>query len=186
MFTLFESASTGHWQADSIAVLRGPGIASCEALTIRQAPDMPPRGSPWPLVGVASHARYVERDERAALAAVQSPLGRPEATRAVLIPIQKSPEWWALAQDERRAIFEPRSRHISGSLPFLPAIARQLYHSRDLGEPFDFLTWFEFAPRDESLFDQLLASLRGTDEWTYVTREVELRFTRVNTKEHLS
>src|SRR2546428_7160638 len=31
---------------------------------------------------------------------------------------------------------------------YLPAIARRLYHCRDLGEPFDFLTWFEYAPAD--------------------------------------
>ncbi len=33
---------------------------------------------------------------------------------------------------------------------YLLAVARRLYHCRDLGEPFDFLTWFEYAPQDES------------------------------------
>ena len=44
------------------------------------------------------------------------------------------------------AIFEQRSHHIKDSLAFLPRIARRLYHARDLGQPFDFITWFEFAP----------------------------------------
>ena len=58
---------------------------------------------------------------------------------------------------------------------FLPAIARQLYHSRDLGEPFDFLTWFEFAPAHASLFEELVGMLRQTEEWSYVEREVDVR-----------
>ncbi len=55
-------------------------------------------------------------------------------------PIRKSEAWWSLPQDERRANFEERSRHIATGLKYLPAVARRLLHSRDLGEPFDFLT----------------------------------------------
>jgi hypothetical protein len=65
-------------------------------------------------------------------------------------------------------------------LRYLPAIARRLHHSRDLGEPFDFLTWFEFAPQDEPAFDDLLAALRATEEWNYVEREVDIRLERAN------
>ena len=57
-------------------------------------------------------------------------------------------------------------------------IARQLYHSRDFGEPFDFLTWFEFAPEHTVLFEDLLATLRASEEWTYVEREVDVRLAR--------
>ena len=101
-----------------------------------------------------------------------------EATRAALIPIRKSEAWWALPQDERRAIFEERSRHIATGLKYLPAVARRLHHSRDLGEPFDFLTWFEFAPADEAGFDELAAVLRATDESGFVEREVDIRLER--------
>ncbi len=86
--------------------------------------------------------------------------------------------WWALAQDERRAIFEETSRHTQIGLAYLPAVARQLYHCRDLGEPFDFVTWFEFAPEDEAAFDDLLVRLRATPEWTYIDREVDIRLAR--------
>jgi len=78
-------------------------------------------------------------------------------------------------EDERRAILEERSHHIAIGLEYLPAIARRLHHSRDLGEGFDFLTWFEFAPTDAAAFDEVLARLRATEEWTYVEREVEIR-----------
>src|ERR1700738_1025094 len=68
-------------------------------------------------------------------------------------PIRKSDAWWSMAQDERRAIFEERSGHIAKSMPYLPAIARRLHHARDLGEPFDFLTWFEYAPEHADAFE---------------------------------
>ncbi|WP_260858790.1 chlorite dismutase family protein [Paraburkholderia sp. BCC1885] len=134
----------------------------------------------WMLRGIASNERYATRDEKTRLVAAQEGLGRPESTRAVLIPIRKNAQWWALTQDERRAIFEARSSHISTGLRYLPAVARKLYHCRDLSdtEPFDFLTWFEFAPEDEPHFDNLLAELRASAEWDYVGREVEIRLTR--------
>jgi chlorite dismutase len=104
--------------------------------------------------------------------------GRAEATRAALIPIRKSAAWWELTQEERRAIFEDKSHHIAASLKYLPAIARQLYHCRDLGEPFDFLTWFEYAPEHATMFEDLVGVLRATEEWTYVEREVDIRLAR--------
>jgi len=122
--------------------------------------------------------RYVARAEQEQLAAVQPPLGRHEATFAALIPIKKSAAWWELTQEERRQIFEDRSHHIASTLRFLPAIARQLYHSRDLGGPFDFLTWFEFAPPDASLFEELVAMLRQTEEWSYVEHEIDVRLVK--------
>ena len=122
-----------------------------------------------------SSLRYTERAEKQQLIAVQAGLGRSEATCAALIPIRKSQAWWELTQEERRKIFEDKSHHIASSLRFLPAIARQLYHCRDLGEPFDFLTWFEFAPAHASLFEELVGMLRRTEEWTYVEREVDVR-----------
>ena len=98
--------------------------------------------------------------------------------RRALISIRKSSAWWGLTQEERRQIFEDKSHHIAASLKYLPAIARQLYHCRDLGEPFDFLTWFEYAPEHAALFEDLVGELRATEEWTYVEREVDVRVMR--------
>lgn len=58
-------------------------------------------------------------------------------------------------------------------------ISRRLYHARDLGEPFDFLTWFEYTPQQAPAFEELVARLRGTPGWTYVEREVDIRLARV-------
>jgi chlorite dismutase len=129
----------------------------------------------WVLRGVTSNERYVTRSEHTALVANQAPLGRREATRAALIPVRKTDGWWELSQDERRTIFEERSRHILIGLEYLPAIARRLHHSRDLGEPFDFLTWFEYAPTEADRFEELVGRLRESAEWTYVEREIDIR-----------
>ena len=139
-----------------------------------------PAGAAWVLRGATSNERYVTRPEKEQLVAKSPALGRSEADCAVLIPIKKNAKWWAMTQDERRRIFEEQSHHTQIGLDYLPAIARRLHHCRDLSEvePFDFLTWFEFAKADTAEFDKLLARLRASDEWQYVEREVEFRLTR--------
>jgi chlorite dismutase len=134
----------------------------------------------WVLRGVTSNTRYVTATERAALVAKQVDVGRSEATRAALIPIRKTAAWWDLPQDERRRILEESSRHITIGLKYLPAIARRLHHCRDLGshEPFDFLTWFDYAPEHAQAFEELAGELRATEEWKFVDREVDIRLAR--------
>ena len=60
----------------------------------------------------------------------------------------------------------------------MPAIARKLYHCRDIGQPFDFLTWFEYAPEDSDNFEELVKALRETEEWKYVDREIDIRLVK--------
>jgi chlorite dismutase len=184
MFSTFRGGNSGAWQIMSVKPVMGEALPSAPCLSIihSEAIALPliPSQTSWRLAGVISHLRYVERSEKIRLGATQAGLGRSEATRAALIPIRKSPAWWDLTQDERRGIFEDKSRHIAASLPYLPAIARQLYHSRDLGEPFDFLTWFEYAPGNAPMFEDLVGALRSTEEWSYVEREVDVRLVRLD------
>ena len=153
-----------------------PALSVVHTLTIT-LPILPSLTS-WRLAGVASHLRYTERPEKNELDARPAEIGRPEATEAALIPIKKSAAWWELTQEERREIFEEKSQHVAESLKYLPDIARQLYHSRDLGEPFDFLTWFEYAPAHAGEFEELVRTLRATEEWRYVERETDIRMER--------
>ncbi|MGE0233237.1 MAG: chlorite dismutase family protein [Bradyrhizobium sp.] len=179
MFTTFRGGQSGAWRITLNSAVRGEGLAATPALAITQGPSIAlplvASATSWRLAGVASHVRYVEKAEAEQLAEKQAPLGRRQATYAALIPIRKSAAWWALSQDERREILEAKSHHISASLKFLPQVARQLYHCRDLGEPFDFITWFEYAPEHATMFEELVAMLRATEEWTFVEREVDLR-----------
>jgi chlorite dismutase len=159
---------------DHVEPYRGDSLPTARRLAVIPGHQLSPAAN-WSIRASTGHVRYVERAERSSLEARQPPLGRPAATLASLIPIRKSDAWWDLTQEERRAIFEDRSQHIAASLPYLPAIARRLHHCRELGEPFDFVTWFEYAPEHADRFDELLALLRKTEEWRYVEREVHLR-----------
>jgi hypothetical protein len=177
LFT-FVGGNAGPWEVVSVRAVVGDGLESVDRLRVVPGEVPQEKGiGGWSLRGVTSHERYVTRAEKTKLAAAQPDLGRAEATAAAFIPIRKSAAWWALTQDERRAIFEETSAHIRIGFDYLPAVARRLHHCRDLAEnaPFDFLTWFEFTPGDGVAFDELLHRLRETHEWRYVEREVELR-----------
>ena len=82
------------------------------------------------------------------------------------------------AQDQRRTILEEQSRHIGIGLEYLPAVARRLHHSRELDEPFDFLTWFEYAPEHSTAFEELVRLATRDERMEYVDREVDIRLSR--------
>ena len=175
---MFVAGDTGTWRIENVVPVIGDGLDLAPRLFVADGYSHPGPNSVWSLIGTSSHSRYAHRSESDGLAAVQEGLGRPQATCAALIPIRKSTSWWELAQDERRSIMEEQSHHIGIGMEYLPAISRKLYHSRDLGEPFDFLTWFEFRPEHIRHFEQLLGRLRATVEWQYVDREVDIRLRR--------
>ena len=176
---VFAGGASGPWNIQRIDTVIGESLPITERLAVLEGEGTRHPAEPdWVLRGVTSNERYVNEAERAALTARQAGLDRPEATCAALIPIRKSQLWWELTQEARREIFEERSRHIATSLRYLPAVARRLHHGRDLCEPFDFLTWFEYAPGYAEVFEELVGKLRETEEWTYVEREVDIRLVR--------
>jgi chlorite dismutase len=176
----FVAGAEGEWEILRVVPVRGDDLRAAARLARVEGSELarPDPSASWFLDGVRSHERYTESHEKQQLVAVQPTLGRPEATHGVLIPLRKSAAWWGLAQDERRAIFEASSRHIRIGLEYLPAVARRLYHCRDLGGEFDFLTWFEYAPGDAPAFAELVTRLRATPEWDFVEREVEVHVRR--------
>ena len=180
LLVAFIGADAGEWTIDSLDVVSGAELASASHLRVVEgaAATATPEAATWVLRGVTSNERYVTRVEHDALVSRQEPLGRPGSTRAALVPIKKSEAWWDLPQDERRRIFEESSHHVVTGLEYLPAIARRLHHGRDLGEPFDFLTWFEFGPESAAAFEELVRRLRATEEWDYVERDIDIRLAR--------
>lgn len=176
----FIGGHRGAWQVVSNQAVIGAPLEPVQKIeVINQAANEINADYVWVLQGFTSNLRYTERAEVTQLRAIQEGLNRPNSTCAAMIPIKKSAEWWAMAQDERRAIFEAQSHHTEIGLAFLPEIARQLHHSRDLNEPFDFITWFEFSPDHADKFDQLLARLRASKEWQYVEREIDIRLQKI-------
>jgi hypothetical protein len=174
----FVAGATGAWRIERVQSCRGDSLPVADRLEIIEGERGEASDAGWRLTGFTAELRYTTGAERGRLTAVQAGLGRPLARCAALIPIRKSAAWWNLPQDERRAIFEERSRHIAIGLDYLPAVARRLHHCRGLGGPFDFLTWFEYAPSDAAAFDDMLARLRASEEWAYVEREVDVRLIR--------
>lgn len=172
----FAAGQIGAWRIDQIAPVVGDSLPGADRLNI--VPADASLECVWSLDGVVSNIRYATAVEAGQLRAVQEDLGRPHATCAALIPIRKSAAWWGMAQDERRAIFEEQSHHTAIGLEYLPQVARKLYHCRDIGGAFDFLTWFEYAPEHAEAFEHLVQRLRETREWTYVDREVDIRLSR--------
>jgi chlorite dismutase len=174
----FVGGSTGLWRVKGVHSVLGDVLPQVDRIAVCRGHEGLPPESEWTLSGVISNVRYVERPEQKELASKQAPLGRSEATMAALIPIRKTTAWWNLTQEERRNIFEWKSHHITEGIKYLPPVARQLYHCRDIGEPFDFLTWFEYAPQHSDGFEELVRTLRKTEEWRYVDREVDMRLVR--------
>ena len=175
----FVASNQGVWWIERIDAVVGENLPRADRLEVVESPSINTSVQPaWVLRGVTSNVRYTNRAEVDVLNQKQEPLGRPQATRAALIPIRKNAAWWKLPQDERRRIFEEDSHHIAIGLEYLPAVARRLHHGRDLNEPFDFLTWFEYPPEYSAAFEELVLRLRDTKEWKYVDREIDIRLVR--------
>lgn len=174
----FIGGDAGPWKVIGDSVIKGEPLPPVTHLSVYPA-DAEPGPGAWTLQGVTSNTRYVTRQEKSELATVEPTLGRGEATLAAMIPIRKNTDWWSLTQEDRRDIFHRSGHHLTG-LKTLPAIARRLHHCRDLAsaQPFDFITWFEFAPKHANVFDELISALRETEEWQYVDREYEMRFVK--------
>ena len=162
----FIGGNEGPWRVMSCESVVGVPLETVQRVNVLKVPvtKVTERGG-WVLQGFTSNVRYAERGEIKQLRAKQEGLNRAASLCAALIPIKKNAAWWELSQDERRAIFEAQSHHTEIGLASLPEIARQLHPSRDLGEPFDFLTWFEFAPEHTTAFNKRVAQLRALREW---------------------
>jgi chlorite dismutase len=179
--TSFIGASTGQWKVLSIKTIVGSALPIVDYVsTVKGVVNLDLQStSSWIIKSFTSNLRYTKRDEKQELNEKSRTLGNPEFNHAAMIPIKKSEAWWQLAQDERRKIFEEDSKHIQSSTRYLPFISRQLHHSRDLGEDFDFVTWFEFSSKHDEEFNSLCYTLRKTEEWKYVDREIDIRMVKV-------
>ena len=77
---------------------------------------------------------------------------------AIVIPIRKDADWWALDQEKRNALMQ---EHTEAALPYLKTVKRKLYHSSGLDDV-DFITYFETSKMDD--FHQLIIALEKVKE----------------------
>ena len=141
------------------------------------------------LHGVVQHLHYTRRSDQRELKTVsRAELAPSVETTAVLIPIAKSADWWAMSQDERQILFQKTARHeghFGIGRKYADRIFRRLYHTRyiDPAAPYDFLTYFEFNEADAPDFRKMIAELRdvkNNPEWLYVDFEYEVWMTKLS------
>jgi hypothetical protein len=106
---------------------------------------------------------------------------------AFLLPLRKSPEWWAKNWMERHTYFLPRydadgrmisEGHALAAAPGIPVLMRRTYRCGDVSfrlkaeaTDYDFLTYFECADADVATFHAVCAALRDerrNPEWRFV------------------
>ena len=102
---------------------------------------------------------------------------------AIVMPMRKTPDWWQKSTLERHAYFYPHVDHASAA-PVkghalaaekgIPSLFRRVYHNPDGYErpgEFDFVTYFECDDEALPVFDQVMTSLRDSQqnpEWRFV------------------
>ncbi len=116
------------------------------------------------------------------------------ARNAIILPINKTPEWWEKRALERHVYFYPHhdaatgyqaKGHARAAEAGVTTIYRRLYHNPDgyqREHEFDFITYFECADGHLPVFDQICRALRDENqnpEWRYVLEGPEWRGRRV-------
>ena len=116
------------------------------------------------------------------------------ARNAIIIPIRKTPEWWAMTPLERHTYFYPHTNpvthqpakgHALAAEAGIQLVYRQIYYDPDghsIDGHYDFITYFECADEHLSTFDHIRHNLRDerqNPEWRYVIEGPEWRGRRV-------
>lgn len=83
---------------------------------------------------------------------------------AIVIPIRKNADWWALDQEKRAAMMK---EHTEAALPYHKTVKRKLYHSTGLDD-LDFITYFETSKLED--FHSLILALEKVKEFQYTRR----------------
>lgn len=171
------------YELERINAVRGPvpaGIELGRLWRLEAAGRVPSADAPF--IGATTHVVYTDSATRSELAQISSGESGPVA---VLIPIRKTADWWALGAEQRQALVMEGTPHghLAVGRRYAARIYRRLYQARYLpGSEWDFLTYFEFPAHETGAFRELLGELRDTGrnpEWAFVDREVELWMTRL-------
>ncbi|MGH9379715.1 MAG: hypothetical protein ACRD2Z_03765 [Thermoanaerobaculia bacterium] len=170
--------------ADAVVHVAAAAVEPVDRFLAGAARLLSPAAEVSVLRGVVRPTRYtggLMHELAYAHQAVQRP--GPEMPNAFLLPLSKTPAWWAKDWMERHTYFLPRygadgrrtcQGHAPSAAPGVPCLMRRTY--KGLAEPapegeYDFLTYFECADRDVPTFHQVCAALRDTTqnpEWSYV------------------
>lgn len=158
----------------------GPVQALCEELTRLVAPSPPPR-----ILGGVVRTLFYTGVEMYNFSYAHQVLQQPAriAPHAFLLPMRKTPAWWAKDWMERHTYFLPRydeagrmthQGHVLASAAGIPSLMRRTYRHPDPPAPpgtYDFLTYFETDDAGVPVFHETCAALRDVTrnpEWAFV------------------
>mgnify|MGYP000199158518 CR=1 FL=1 len=117
------------------------------------------------LHGLTKPAAYAPGFPETMKQSLQSPTPDPGTkSYAIVIPIRKDAEWWALGQDTRATLMQ---EHTQAALPYINTVKRKLYHSSGLDD-FDFITYFETDKLED--FHSLIRALEQVKEYRHDRR----------------
>jgi chlorite dismutase len=114
--------------------------------------------------GLTKKANYVPGMPDSVKAELKIPSEPGSKPYVIVIPIQKSADWWGLDQDKRAAMMQ---EHTEATLPYLKTVKRKLYHSSGLDD-LDFITYFETSKLED--FHSLVLALEKVKEFPYNRR----------------
>ncbi len=114
--------------------------------------------------GLTKKANYVPGMPNNLKAELKIPSEPGPKPYAIVVPIRKNAEWWALDQDKRAAMMQ---EHTEATLPYLKTVKRKLYHSSGLDD-LDFITYFETSKLED--FHSLVLALEKVKEFQYTRR----------------
>ncbi len=163
LLVAFVAGFEGLWLIEGMVAPVGEPLPPAARLSVVEGAAAETAEGRWVLRGVVAGQGEDARAD-------QLPLGRPEARCAALLAVRMAPAWWERAEEDRRAL--------SANIQHGPTISRRIHRALDRDEPFDVLTWFEFAPDLQSELNDVVARLRDSEEWSYVEREVDIRVIR--------
>ena len=176
-------AIRNRYRVNAVEVIKGPTPPLPQPgweLHRIEAATPPAASSPVQFQGETGAAQYT--DPNAPYAAANGLAALPADANpvlAVIIPLRKTAAWYALNQDQRKALIPA---HVDVGVPFIKTIHRRLFHSRAFSKDYDFITYFEFRASDETRFRQLCQALRDpkrNPEWTYIDRDFEVWLTKL-------
>jgi hypothetical protein len=174
----------GLLHADAVVHVAAPTAAPVAEFCAEAAKLLAPAVTPRVLGGVVRPMTYTGNAmHNFAYAHRVLPQPGPAMPNAFLVPMSKTPAWWAKGWMERHTYFLPRyddqgrmasEGHALASAAGIPCLMRRTYKHPTEPAPdgaYDFVTYFECADADVPTFHAVCAALRDVGknpEWAFV------------------
>lgn len=174
----FMGGMSGAWRVTSIVTHSGQSLPNATHVEIANGDfGRTPAGTAWVFHGVARNTRFVTREEPRRSTSDLTPVPHFGESCAALILVRRSPDWWRLTQGDRNEVLELPSGRLRQRINILPSLLRLMPRRNAMPETFDSVTWFEYMPQDAAIFDDLAGTMRTSEEWKFVDREIVIKLT---------